>query len=225
MPAAGEGARLGINVPKALVEVGGLPLFVQAAFAFLDLPECREVVIASPPVSVGRMMSLADHYFPGKAVRVTPGGRTRQESVKLALETLSDPADVILVHDAARPFVSREVIERVLDAMTDDCVAVVPALPITDTIKRVAGHPPCVEGTVDRRGLYAVQTPQAVRRSVLQEAYRRLANEAFDCTDDVSLIEHFGLGRIRLVDGDPVNFKITSILDLQQARDRVARSL
>jgi 2-C-methyl-D-erythritol 4-phosphate cytidylyltransferase len=225
MPAAGDGVRLGVNIPKALVEVGGLPLFIHAVLPFLDLPECKEAIIAAPPESLSRVKGLADWYLPGKPVRVVAGGTTRQESVGKALHALTEPVEVILIHDAARPFVSRAVIERVLGAMSGDCVAAVPALPIVDTVKRASGTPPVVESTVERRNLFAVQTPQALRKASAEEAYRRLKREAFEGTDDVSLVEHFGLGRIRLVEGDAGNIKVTSAVDLQLARERLTQTL
>jgi 2-C-methyl-D-erythritol 4-phosphate cytidylyltransferase len=223
MPGAGSGSRLGAVVPKALIEIGGRALFVHAAEPFLDDPRCTEVIIAAPPgfeISFARAAAL--EWGAGR-VKVITGGRIRQESVSLALAAVSSRPEAVLVHDAARPLVSRAVIERVLDALRD-CAAAVPGLPLVDTLKRVTGHPPLVAQTVDRTPLVAVQTPQALLFSLAVRAFERAAATGFEATDDVSLIEQFNLGPIRVVDGDPRNFKITTAEDLVRARDLLTRA-
>lgn len=196
-------------------------MFIHAVLPFLDLTECREVVIAAPANSVSRFTGFVAWYLPEKPVRVVKGGRTRQESVGLALAASGESSELILVHDAARPFSTRELIQRVAAAVKGGFAASAPALPLTDTVKRAHGDPLTVERTVERRMLYSVQTPQALLRDAAEEAYRRLRSDPFDGTDDVSLVEHFDLGRVCLVEGDPRNIKITTTADLQYARERV----
>jgi len=222
VPAAGDGSRLGLKTPKALIEVGGLPLFIQAVLPFFEIEDCREVVISAPAESVNRFQSLLNWYLAGRRVRIVAGGCTRQESVGRALESADESNDLVLVHDAARPFATGELIRRVAEGVSSEFAACAPALALTDTIKRASGDPLVVQDTVERQSLYAVQTPQALRRDALQEAYRRLACGPFAGTDDVSLIEHFALGAVRLVEGDPGNVKITSAADLEFARERLA---
>jgi 2-C-methyl-D-erythritol 4-phosphate cytidylyltransferase len=223
MPAAGSGSRLGAVLPKALIEFGGRALFAHAVEPFLPDPRCIEVVIAAPrgfEIHFARAAALA--WGAGR-VKVITGGRIRQESVALAIEAVGSRPDAVLIHDAARPFVTPELIARVLDALRPDCVAVVPGVPVTDTLKRIDGLPPTVRQTVDRAPLVAVQTPQAILFSLAGRAFELAAATGFEATDDVSLIEQFNLGPIRVVDGDPRNFKITTVDDLDRARGLLAR--
>jgi 2-C-methyl-D-erythritol 4-phosphate cytidylyltransferase len=136
------------------------------------------------------------------------GGETRADSVRAGLAETPGDVPVVLVHDAARPFVSEAVLERVLGALGDGVDGVVPALPLADTVKRAAGD--TVVETVDRSGLYAVQTPQAFVAPVLRSALAAPELEGSDCA---AYVEAAG-GRVRLVEGDPALFKITTPADL-----------
>lgn len=224
MPAAGSGARLGTAVPKTLIEIAGKPLFVHAADLLVRHPDCVEAVIAAPAGFEVRYADAAEREWHDARVHVVVGGRVRQESVGNALCSLRVPCDAVLIHDAARPFVTTNLIDRVLDALSGDCVAVVPGIPVTDTIKRIVPESQVVHTTIDRDELVAVQTPQAIDFAVATEAYRRVARDGFEGTDDVSLIEHCRLGAIRVVDGEPGNFKITTPEDLARARERLERA-
>ena len=221
MPAAGGGTRLGFDVPKALVEVKGAPLFLHALRPFLEMEECVEAVIAVPPEHRDSFENCLSRSSELDRVRIVDGGLTRQSSVSNAFRALSYHSDAVLVHDAARPVIRRPLIERILRALAD-FPAAVPALPISDTVKRASGDPVRVESTISRRNLYVVQTPQGLRREIANEAYARLATEPFDGTDDVSLVEHFGLGDVRLVEGDPLNIKVTTAADLERVRELLA---
>jgi 2-C-methyl-D-erythritol 4-phosphate cytidylyltransferase len=212
MPAAGGGVRLGTDLPKALVEIGGRPLFIHAARPFLRHPQCVEAVIAVPAGWESRFQSAVKSEWGDGRVKVVTGGAVRQESVLRASEGLTSDAEFVLVHDAARPLIEEAVLERVLVALID-AVAVAPALPVADTLKRVDERRRVSE-TVDRGNLVTVQTPQGILREAAEEAYRRALTTGFVGTDDVSLIEHFGLGAVVVVDGDPGNFKITTPEDL-----------
>ena len=173
VPAAGRGERLGPGTPKALRLLGGVPLLVHAVHALSAARSVDLVVVAAPPDGVAQVRALLADHEVGAEVTVVAGGATRQESVRLALAALPDDVDVVLVHDAARPLVPVELVDRVAAAVRDGADAVVPGLPVADTVKRVdpTGR---VEETLDRSALRAIQTPQGFRRPVLAAAHARL---------------------------------------------------
>src|SRR4051794_38697033 len=195
--AGGSGARLGADVPKAFVRVGGQRLVDHALSRFRR--HVAHTVVVVPAGWESRV----------EASIVVCGGSTRQESVDAGLRAVPDHVEYVLVHDVARPFVPEDVIARVLAALRAGADAVIPAMPVTDTIKRVdsAG---VVLGTVDRSELMAVQTPQGFRRAVLMDAHARGGEGA---TDDAALVESIG-GRVVVVPGDEHAFKITTAWDL-----------
>ena len=210
VPAAGRGERLGPGGPKALRLLAGEPLLVHAvrslgAAAVVDL-----VVVAAPPDDLRLVRQLLDDARIAAEVRVVAGGGSRRASVQLALLALDDDVDVVLVHDAARPLVPAEVVQRVAAAVRAGAPAVVPVLPVTDTIKQV-GRDGRVERTVDRSALRAVQTPQGFRPALLRDAHA-VAGGA-DVTDDAGLVEAAG-GTVTVVDGHEQAFKVTWPLDL-----------
>jgi 2-C-methyl-D-erythritol 4-phosphate cytidylyltransferase len=219
IPAAGNGARLGADLPKTLIGLAGRPIFVHAADLLVRHPECVEAVIAAPAGYEADYTRIAVQTWPHRKVGVITGGATRQESVSLALKGVTQSCQAIVVHDAARVFLSDDLIHRTLSAVNGNFVASLPGLPVTDTIKRVTGHPLIVSETVDREGLVAVQTPQVILRDVMIRAHRLAADSKYEGTDDVSLVERFDLGPIRVVAGDPRNFKITTPEDLIRARE------
>ncbi len=218
MPAAGSGVRLGANQPKALIEIAGSALFVHALKPFMECRELAETVIAAPTGYEDEFRRIVEREFPQKAIRVVTGGATRQESVLRALNKLTADTDAVLIHDAARVLVTPDLVRRVLNALCNDAVAVVPGIPVADTVKRYTGEPAVVTETVDRRQLTAVQTPQAILYKIAVDVYRRAEVSGYLGTDDVSLVEHFQAGTVRLVEGDSRNFKITTREDLERAR-------
>jgi 2-C-methyl-D-erythritol 4-phosphate cytidylyltransferase len=215
--AAGSGQRLGAGIPKAMVSLGDRPIVDWAVRAFSAHPEVVEVVVVAPGDAVAAIASSVV----GRAV-VVVGGATRQESVDLGLAALSPDADLVLVHDAARPLVSADVISSVLAALRAGADAVIPVLPVVDTIKRVNTASQVI-GTVDRAELRIVQTPQGFRRDVLVAAHHGAKDLGVaDISDDAGLVE--GIGRTVLtVPGDERTFKITTPYDLALANRMVAR--
>lgn len=215
VPAAGLGVRLGPGEPKALRELAGEPLLVHAVRTLRSVPSIGVVVVAAPAPdveAVGRLLVAYD-------VVVVPGGDDRQDSVHRTLAALPPDVDLVLVHDAARCLTPGHVIEAVVAALRAGADAVVPVLPIADTVKHVDGVR--VLGTVDRAALRAVQTPQGFRREVLARAHGAGLRAA---TDDASLVEALG-GTVTTVPGDDEAFKITRPLDLLLAEAvLVARS-
>lgn len=200
--AGGAGKRLGADRPKALVPIAGQPLYIYSIRTFASLPFVREIILVLP---VGCSVQV-----PG--VRTVAGGPRRQDSVRNGLRATDPRSDVVLVHDAARPFVSPKLIREVADAAFRHGAAV-PGVPVVDTIKRIDARGRVVE-TPPRDRLRAVQTPQGFRREVLVEAYRRSGRA--DATDDVQLVERSG-GRVVVVPGDSANWKLTTPDDFRRA--------
>lgn len=222
VPAAGRGERLGAGAPKALRTLGGVPLLVHAVRALAAARSVSLVVVAAPPDDVADVRALLADHEVGAEVSVVAGGATRQRSVRLALAALPPEVDVVLVHDAARPLVPVELVERVAGAVRAGAPAVVPALPVADTVKRVDADGGVVE-TLDRSALRAVQTPQGFARSVLESAHAAAETEGTDdVTDDAGLVERAGV-RVLVVPGAEEALKVTRPLDLLLAEAVLAR--
>lgn len=210
VPAAGKGERLGPGAPKALRELGGFPLLVHAVRTLVAARSVDLVVVAAPPNPQGLaevQRLLAD--LPGDT-RVVAGGQSRQQSVALALAALPRDCDVVLVHDAARALTPVDVVEAVVGAVRGGAGAVIPVLPVSDTIKAVDGDR--VTATVDRSTLRAVQTPQGFTRDILAKAHAA-SDPSAPATDDAGLVEALGLP-VHTVPGHAEAFKITTPFDL-----------
>lgn len=207
LPAAGRGERLGAGVPKAMRPVRGEPLLAHAVRALLAAPSVGVVVVAAPPDDVVTVRTVLSELFAGAAVLVVAGGSTRQASVAAALAALPADVDVVLVHDAARAFVPVDLVERVVAGVRQSGAAVVPCLPVRDTVRTTDGLP------VDRDGLVVVQTPQGFPRAWLVAAHERAQASGRTATDDATLVEEAG-GRVVVVEGAEEAFKVTTPLDL-----------
>jgi 2-C-methyl-D-erythritol 4-phosphate cytidylyltransferase len=209
LAAAGRGDRLGLDRPKAFAPLNDRPL-VAESLERLDASDWIEgIVVAAPPDWEEPCILVAEEVAAGKVAATVTGGESRSESVRVALAEVPQEARVVLVHDAARPLVTDEVIERVITGLADGWDGAVPALPIADAVKRVEGE--AVVETLDRESLVTVQTPQAFVASVLREALTGDVSEAADCA---SLVEARG-GRVRVVQGDPHLLKVTDPADLE----------
>ena len=209
LAAAGRGDRLGLDRPKAFAPLNDRPLIAEP-LERLDASDWIErIVVAAPPEWEEPCILVAEEIAAGKVAETVTGGEARSESVRNALAKIPDEAAIVLVHDAARPLVIDEVIERVITALGDGWDGAVPALPISDAVKRVDGE--AVSETLDRRGLVAVQTPQAFVASVLRQA---LAGDVSSAPDCASLVEARG-GRVRVVEGDRRLVKVTEPSDLE----------
>lgn len=222
VPAGGLGTRLGARLPKQFLRVGGRPLLEATLAHFLSPPLFRPataVVVAVPEAHLARARRLVERSGLRPAPRLVAGGATRQESVWRALQEVDPAAGIVVVHDAVRPFITRGLVRAVVAAAIEDGAAIC-AVPITETVKRVAGGH--VEATLDRSGLWAVQTPQAFGHALLREAHEKAAREGFTGTDDAALVERLG-HPVRVVPGTPDNVKITTPEDLRRARRRMGR--
>ena len=213
LAAAGSGERLGADRPKAFVRLGKQPLLAES-LARLDASEWVDaIVVAAPPGWEEPAILLAEELGCGKVSACVTGGATRADSVRIGVAEVPADVAVVLVHDAARPLLDDAVVERVVTAIGDGWDGAVPALPISDTVKRVDGER--IVETVSRDELYVVQTPQAFVAQVLRGALT-----GSDWTDCSAAVEAAG-GRVRVVDGDPRLLKVTDAADL----DRVAALL
>jgi 2-C-methyl-D-erythritol 4-phosphate cytidylyltransferase len=214
IPAGGIGARLGHRMPKQFLPLGREPILTATLRHFRRHPRVGDVVVAVPAAHVERARRALRGR--GAALKVVVGGGTRQESVWLALQAASASAAVVLVHDAVRPFLTRALIDALIDAAERDGAAIC-GLPIAETVKRVRDG--LVEGTLDREGLWAVQTPQAFRAALLREAHEKARRDGFVGTDEAMLVERLGHS-VRMVPGSADNVKITTADDLRRARRR-----
>ncbi len=208
LAAAGRGERLGSDRPKAFARLGGRPLIAESLERLESSDWIDRIVIAAPPEWEEPCILVAEEIGAGKVSSAVTGGAARSESVRLALEDVPDGAAVVLVHDAARPLLPDEVIERVLAPLSEGWDGVVPGLPVSDTVKKVEQDR--VVETLPRAELVAVQTPQAFVASVLREALAGDLSSASDCS---SLVEARG-GRVKVVEGDRRLLKITDADDL-----------
>lgn len=207
--AAGRGERFGGDRPKAFAKLRGRVMLAESLERLERSDWIEAIVIVAPLGWEEPSILVAEELSAGKVSACVPGGTTRAESVRAGVAEVPGDAPVILVHDAARPLLAETVIERVVTALGDGWDGVVPALPVADTIKRAAEDGAVVE-TLDRSGLVAVQTPQAFAAPALRSA---LTGDLEGVTDCASLVEASG-GRVRVVDGDPRLYKVTTRSDL-----------
>jgi 2-C-methyl-D-erythritol 4-phosphate cytidylyltransferase/2-C-methyl-D-erythritol 2,4-cyclodiphosphate synthase len=215
--AAGRGARLGAAVPKQLLEVGGQSILRRSVAAFDSHPRVSEIVVVLPDDLVASGASLIGPTV--RPTQVVSGGARRQDSVRAGLSSVSDAADLVLVHDAVRPFADAGLIDRVI-AGAAEAGAAVPAIPARDTVKRVDRDRGLVRETIPRDEIWLAQTPQGFRRAVLADAVARGERDA-EATDEAMLAERAG-HPVRVVAGDARNVKITTAEDLLAARAALA---
>lgn len=211
--AGGRGQRLGGPVPKQLLDVGGRSILQRSVLAFDDHETVSELVVVLPRDLVAFGPSLVGATT--KPCNYVVGGERRQDSVQAGLSALSSSVDTVLIHDAARPFVSDAVIDRVVEA-TRRTGAVVPATRVRDTVKRVAAGGTYVAETIPRDDVWLAQTPQGFRRPIIDAAVQ-LGATGVEATDEAMLVERVG-HRVEVVPGDERNMKITTAEDLMAAR-------
>jgi 2-C-methyl-D-erythritol 4-phosphate cytidylyltransferase len=208
IPAAGSGVRLGADIPKAFLELGGLSLLTRSALAMSSV---ADVLIIAAPVD-GLDEASAQVAQVDAEIYIVAGGEHRQESVANALRMVPEDVSIVLVHDAARPLVPIEVSQNVVAAIRGGAKAAIPVLPLVDTIKRVNNNGIAIE-TVDRNQLRRVQTPQGFDRATLDLAYR---NPEVVATDDAGLMDALGIPVVTVA-GDERSLKITTMADVQHA--------
>jgi 2-C-methyl-D-erythritol 4-phosphate cytidylyltransferase len=212
--AAGAGRRMKADRPKQFLVLEGTPILAMTLRKLDASPRVSEIIVAAPPEAVGDVETLAAEAGLTHPVRVIAGGDRRQDSVASALATLGDDVDLVLVHDAVRPFVSLSEIDEVIQAAESTGAAVL-AIPITDTVKETERD--LVKSTLRREHLVLAQTPQVFLTSMLREAFDSAGRDGYYGTDEASLVERMG-HPVRLVRGSERNIKITRPVDLALAR-------
>lgn len=212
IPAAGTGSRLG-GRPKQFRRLGEESLLGRAVRLFDEHPRTTSIIVAVPRDDVSRVERELAALTASKLYDIVPGGENRQASVEAALHAAPQDADIVLVHDAARPFLPSTLIDEVMDAALEHGAAA-PALAVSDTLRRAEGN--IFGATVSRDGLHLMQTPQGAQRELLDNAFRAARRDGIVATDEVALLERTGV-TVRLVQGSAVNFKVTTPEDWELA--------
>ncbi len=221
VPAAGRGERLGPGLPKALRPISGTPMLAMAVHALAASRVVDLIVVAAPAEFVEQVSAMLVPLELSAEIAVVEGGATRSESVARALIGLPEDVGFVLVHDAARPLVPAEVVIGVVTALRDGHPAVIPGIPLVDTVKAVDSREDVVS-TPNRDSLRAVQTPQGFARSVLSAAHAAFDGDESTVKDDASLVEQLGVP-VRVVPGHEDAFKVTRPIDLLLAEALVAK--
>ncbi len=220
VPAAGLGRRMEGEVPKQFRLLGGMPLLSRTLLNLTAPGLVDAVILVVPPGAEAQCRrEVVDPYPFSPLVEIVPGGAERQESVFLGLQRATAETDLVVIHDAVRPFVSSDLLRRTLDAAREWRAAVA-AIPAVETIKVVEDG--FIQATSSRDRLWIAQTPQAFQVALLREAHRRAIADGFQGTDDAVLVERLGV-RVRVVLGSPENLKITTAEDLERAEQILVR--
>ena len=209
IPAAGQGKRMGAGKNKLLLELDGKPVFIYTLMVFEDDDLCSGIILAINGQEEREIKNLLNHHGIKKVIGLVPGGAERQDSVYNGVKSLKGDG-IVLVHDAARPFINSEQIHELVAAAEQNGASIL-AVPIKDTVKKAKDKK--VVETIERSSLWAVQTPQAFRMSLLRKAHEKASEEGFLGTDDSSLVERLGKDVI-IVEGNYDNIKLTTPEDL-----------
>lgn len=214
IPAAGIGTRMGHETPKQFLSLDGIPLFIHTLRKFAAAPSCGEIILGVRREEMDHAQLEITKDGLQNAVRVVEGGGTRQETVARALAQASASTEVVLVHDAVRPFVTPDMIAQIVEAARLNGAAIF-AVPSVDTVKQVEQE--MITGTIPRERIALAQTPQAFRYGLLREAFDRALADGFQGTDESSLVERLGVN-VKVLMGSDRNIKITKPSDLPLAR-------
>lgn len=210
IPAAGQGKRMNAGVSKQWIELLGKPVLSYTLDVFEKDPACSGIVLVGSERELKQMQDFVQTFQYTKVRQIVPGGSERQQSVFEGLKKVPEDAELVLIHDAARPFITYHHISRLAENAAETGSAVL-AVPVKDTVKRAVQNQ--VEETIDRSSLWAVQTPQAFRLSIVKEAHEKAAADRYLGTDDASLVERIG-HTVAIVMGDYHNIKLTTSDDL-----------
>lgn len=218
--AAGQGRRMGAGENKVLLDLAGAPVIVHTLRVFETDPSCKGIVLVIRNDEKEQFRALVEDYRLKKVRTFAEGGKERQESVRSGLAVIKmDQEEIVLIHDGARPFITHREIARVTEAAAESGAALL-AVPVKDTIKQVTDF--TVERTLERKSLWAAQTPQAFRLFLIRRAHQESLETHFMGTDDVSLVEQMGLP-VKIVEGSYRNIKLTTPEDLVIAQTFLQR--
>ncbi len=217
VPAAGLGVRMGANRPKQFLEVNGTPILALTLKTLQDCDAVDRIIVVAPKEDLERCRrDIVERYRLQKVMKVIPGGDRRQDSVRLGLEAAGEDFGLVVIHDGVRPLVEGKLLEKVVLAAREHGAAVA-GLPARETVKE-ADESALVVRTLDRSGIWLVQTPQAFSWSIIHEAHDRAWREAWpEATDDAALVERLGVP-VKIVRGSERNIKVTTPLDLEMVR-------
>lgn len=215
IPAAGAGTRFGADVPKPLLLLKGKEVIIYSLEMFDSCDLVDGVVVVAPALKVADFENVIKKYVFKKPIKVVPGGKSRYESVSNGLKVLDPNIDFVLIHDGARPLVSREVIEQAIKTCYT-AKAVVVGVPLKPTIKRIDPLAKVIDTTLDRSILWEAQTPQVFAYELLTQAHRQGIGLDVEATDDAFLVERFG-AKVKMIEGEYRNIKLTTPEDLKIA--------
>jgi 2-C-methyl-D-erythritol 4-phosphate cytidylyltransferase len=218
--AAGTGRRLGLDVPKALCLLDGVPLLARAAGTMCDSREIEQLIVVAPVGAAAEVREILDRFLPGTTPAVVDGAATRHGSLHCALAALDSRIETVVVHDACRPLAPAELVVRVLKAVYGGADLAVPVVEVTETVKELDGAGR-IARTVPRESLVRIQTPQAVRREVLDAAHARCPGSAVDADEGGSLATSDA--RLATVEGEDDAFPVIRSADLGYAEAVLAR--
>ncbi|MCM3719727.1 2-C-methyl-D-erythritol 4-phosphate cytidylyltransferase [Fictibacillus phosphorivorans] len=210
IPAAGQGKRMNAGISKQWIELLGEPVLKHTVDVFEKDPACSGIILVGSERELYQMQDFVQTFQYTKVRQIVPGGKERQQSVYEGLKSVPNDIELVLIHDAARPFITQHHISQLVERASETGSAVL-AVPVKDTVKRAVQNQ--VVETIDRSSLWAVQTPQAFRLSIVIEAHEKAAAENYLGTDDASLVERIG-HTVALVMGDYHNIKLTTSDDL-----------
>jgi len=219
IPAAGLGVRMGGGTPKQFLSLEGVPIFIHTLRKFAASEAVDDVILALRPEDMERAdADVAREHF-SQTVQLVAGGATRQETVARALAEAPPGTEIVVVHDAVRPFIELEMIQRVVEAARKDGAAIL-GIPSVDTVKQIERQ--IILGTIPRERIMLAQTPQAFRYALIREAFDRAMADGFMGTDESSLVERLG-HNVTVLMGSDRNIKITKPSDLPLARLYIAQ--
>jgi 2-C-methyl-D-erythritol 4-phosphate cytidylyltransferase len=219
IPAAGLGVRMGGGTPKQFLSLEGVPIFIHTLRKFVASEAIDDIILALRPEDMERARADVDReHFP-RSVQLVAGGATRQETVGRALAEAPPGTEIVVVHDAVRPFIELEMIRRVVEAARKEGAAIL-GIPSVDTVKQIERL--IILGTLPRERIVLAQTPQAFRYALIREAFDRATADGFNGTDESSLVERLGYN-VTVLLGSDRNIKITKPSDLPLARLYIAQ--
>ena len=220
IPAAGKGRRFGRDFNKVFAEVAGKPIIAHTLSVFQTSPLIDEIILVCGKEDLASCLEIVERFGLDKVSAVVEGGERRQQSVRIGLLHTRPDAEIIVIHDGARPLVTESIIRESVSAARLYGAAIA-ASPVTDTVKS-ADAESFVTATLRREELYAVQTPQSFRRSLIVDAHEKAVTAGVDATDDAALVELIG-GRVKITPGSPENIKVTQPQDIEYVNSKLSR--